>query len=80
MNSAFLVFQRFLAGLPLSGEAIGDVVARFTLRVMERDEFFARAGDVNDRLGFVVDGLFVMTVDKPGQPEYVKRIRYTRFL
>ncbi len=72
MNSAFVVFQRFLSGLPLSGEAIGDVLARFTLRTLERDEFFARAGDVNDRLGFVVDGLFVMTVDRPGQPEYVK--------
>jgi hypothetical protein len=50
----------------LSGEAIGDVLARFTLRTLESDEFFARAGDVNDRLGFVVDGLFVMTVDRPG--------------
>jgi hypothetical protein len=27
---------------------------------------------VHDRLGFVVDGLFVITVEKPGQPENVK--------
>ena len=72
MNSAFLFFQQYLSGLPLEGETVRDVLARFTLRVITRDAYFARAGDVNDRLGFVVDGLFVMTVDKPGQPEYVK--------
>jgi CRP-like cAMP-binding protein len=56
----------------LNESAVSDVLACFTLRVIERDGFFARAGDVQDRLGFVASGLFVMTVEKPGQPEYVK--------
>ncbi len=77
MNSAFLFFQQFLAGLPLDSATVSDVLSRFTLRVLARDDLFARAGDVNDRLGFVVDGLFVMTVDKPGQPEYVKNFLST---
>jgi len=72
MNSAYLAFQRYLSNLPLSEAAIADVLDRFTLRVIHRDDPFARSGDVHDRLGFVVDGLFVMTVERPGQPEYVK--------
>jgi CRP-like cAMP-binding protein len=72
MNSACLSFQRYLESLPLGEAAVRDVLDCFTLRVIPRDGFFARAGDVNDRLGFVTDGLFVMTVEKPGQPEYVK--------
>jgi CRP-like cAMP-binding protein len=72
MNSANLAFQRYLSALPLNAAAVTDVMGCFSLRVIARDDYFARAGDVQDRLGFVVDGLFVMTVEKPGQPEYVK--------
>jgi CRP-like cAMP-binding protein len=72
MNSAFLALQHYLSALPLNESTVSDVLGCFALKVIERDGFFAHAGDVQDSLGFVADGLFVMTVEKPGQPDYVK--------
>jgi CRP-like cAMP-binding protein len=72
MNSAFLALQQYLSALPLSEPVIRDVLGCFTIKTLMRNDYFARAGEVHDRLGFVAEGLFVMSVEKPGQPEFVK--------
>lgn len=72
MNSAFLALQRYLSALPLSEAAIADIQACFNVKTYARGQYFAMSGEVDGRLGFVVDGLFAMQVEKPGETIFVK--------
>jgi len=72
MNSAFLALERYLLNLPLSKEAVESVLNCFSIKVLARNAYFARSGEIKDRLGFVVNGLFAMQVERPGLPAYIK--------
>ncbi|NLF50766.1 MAG: Crp/Fnr family transcriptional regulator [Leptolinea sp.] len=72
MNSAYLFLKRYLEDLPLNENAVNDVLSCFKIKTYRRNHYYALTGDVQDRLGFVVEGLFVMMVEKPGETAFVK--------
>jgi CRP-like cAMP-binding protein len=72
MNSAFLSLQRYLEALPLGEAVVCDILACFEVKLYSRNQYFAMAGDVNDRLGFITNGLFGMIVEKPGEAVFIK--------
>jgi CRP-like cAMP-binding protein len=72
MNSAYLSLKRYLEALPLSDSAVKDILACFTVKTYNRGQYFAMAGDRQDKLGFVVNGVFGMLVEKPGEAVFVK--------
>ncbi len=72
MNSAYLSLKRYLESLPLGADAVTDVLACFTVKMYSRNQYFAMAGDHQDKLGFVVSGVFGMLVEKPGEAIFVK--------
>lgn len=72
MNSAYFFLKRYLEALPLDENSVNDALSCFKIKTYGRNHYFALAGDVQDRLGFVVEGLFVMMVEKPGEAAFVK--------
>ncbi len=72
MNSAYLSLQRYLEALLLDKAEVCDILACFKIKVYLRNQYFAMSGDVNDRLGFVTNGLFGMMVEKPGEAVFIK--------
>lgn len=72
MNSAHLALKKYLEALPLTPEVVTDVLACFKIKYYARNDYFSFAGRCDDRLGFVVDGLFVMLVEKPEGPLFAK--------
>jgi CRP-like cAMP-binding protein len=72
MQNAFLSLKRYLEGLPLGESAVNDILACFAIKRYTRSQYFAMAGDLNDRLGFIVSGIFGMLVEKPGETVFVK--------
>ncbi len=72
MNSAYNFLKQYLADLPLGEDAINEILPCFRVRTYSRNCFFSRAGEVQNRLGFVVNGVFAMLVEKPGEAVFVK--------
>jgi CRP-like cAMP-binding protein len=81
MNSTFMSLKRYLENLPLGEEAVNDILACFHVKMYVRGQYFAMAGDLHDRLGFVVHGLFGMLLEKPGESIFVKNfLKHDDFL
>ena len=72
MDAPFLVFHQYLTRLQLGEAVIGETLAAFAPRRYRKGEYFAFAGQVQDKIGFVVDGLFFMYVDDENGRTFTK--------
>lgn len=72
MNSAFLSLNNYLKGLHLKEEAITDILTCFSVKSYLQGDYYARVGERQDKLGFVVNGIFGMIIEKPGEAIFVK--------
>ena len=72
MDAPFLAFHQYLTRLPLDEAVIGETLAAFALRRYRKGEYFSFAGQVQDKIGFVVDGLFFMFVDDENGRTFTK--------
>lgn len=67
MRSDYVSLYEYLKRLNLSDTIINKIVSCFSVKKYKKNEYFASIGDVSDRIGFVVNGLFFMsTIQQDG--------------
>ena len=74
MNDGFmnLVLRQYLKRIGVPSDQIDPLLNLFQNVRYKKDEYFAFKGQVSDKLGFVIQGLFVMTTDHEQGHEFVK--------
>lgn len=81
MNDDTLNLRHFLEKLPIKPETVEAALACFRPRLYRKNEFFALAGHVDNKLGFVNDGLFFMHIQTEDGVTFTKDfIRNGQFL
>lgn len=72
MNSAFRSLKNYLEAISLKEGAVQEILDCFSVKSYRQGDYFARAGERQDKLGFVVNGIFGMVIEKPGEAIFVK--------
>jgi CRP-like cAMP-binding protein len=63
MDACDSILRKYLENLQLQQNVIDEVLACFVTRHYAKKDYFSFTGETNDRLGFVVDGLFCMYIE-----------------
>jgi CRP-like cAMP-binding protein len=63
MDAYYSVLQKYLENLQLQQNIIDEVLACFGVRHYAKKDYFSFTGETNDKLGFVVNGLFCMYIE-----------------
>ena len=67
MRSEYLSLYKYLKRRNLSDETLHKLADCFFVKKYKKNEYFTKVGDVSDKVGFVVDGLFYMySVEQDG--------------
>ena len=74
MNDGFmnLLLKQYLKRIGVSSDQLDLLLDLFQNVRYKKNEYFAFKGHVSDKLGFIVQGLFVMTTDHEQGHEFVK--------
>lgn len=81
MPNDTLRLRNFLEKLPIQPETVEAALTCFRPRLYRKNEFFALAGNPDDKLGFVADGLFFMHIQTEDGVTFTKDfIRNGQFL
>jgi CRP-like cAMP-binding protein len=72
MTSAEKILQNYLLTLQLEEPVVDEITGCFKSRYYPKNDYFSFVGQANDKLGFVIDGLFCMHTEKPGGVIFTK--------
>ncbi|PKO14598.1 MAG: hypothetical protein CVU39_14065 [Chloroflexi bacterium HGW-Chloroflexi-10] len=72
MDTHFYVFRQYLNKLQLEEAIINEVLAAFVVKQYQKGECFSFVGNVEDKLGFVINGLFFMYIDDKNGKTFTK--------
>lgn len=73
MNSDYSKLEEYLNKLNIEHSVINKIIKLYKIKKYKRDEFFAQDGQLADKVGFVVDGLFYMYNIKSDGSLFVKK-------
>jgi CRP-like cAMP-binding protein len=62
MDASDSILRKYLENLQLQQNVIDEVLACFVVSHYAKKDYFSFTGETNDKLGFVVDGLFCMYI------------------
>jgi len=75
------VLQKYLGNLPLDEVIIAEVLECFAEKYYRKNEYFSFVGQTDDKLGFVVNGLFYMFIESEEGTVFTKDfLRKEQFL
>ena len=63
MDACDSILRKYLENLQLQQNVIDEVLACFVTRHYAKKDYFSFTGETNDKLGFVINGLFCMYIE-----------------
>lgn len=63
INDYYSLLRNYLKNLQLTQNVIDEVLASFVVRQYAKKDYFSFTGETNDKLGFVINGLFCMYIE-----------------